>query len=282
MCELFGVSATQPVAVNDLLKEFFSHSVEHPNGWGMAFFHGNAVSLEKEPTPAFRSGYLKRRLRHPFEADAMIAHIRLATVGSEDYENCHPFVRRDRTDCAWTLAHNGTMFDCPRLSPYQYVQEGRTDSERVLYYIVDEMDKATARRQETDGPGESRDGVCDTIRDDRKESSAVHLPVSERFDILDRILCEITPHNKVNLLIYDGEILYAHTNYDKSLFLRETEEGTLIATTPLGRRGWEELPFTTLCAFKDGRLVRQGTNHGNEYFDNEHDTHLMYLDAAAL
>ena len=47
MCELFGVSSGRRIEVNDLLKEFFSHSVRHPNGWGMAMFYENSVSLEK-------------------------------------------------------------------------------------------------------------------------------------------------------------------------------------------------------------------------------------------
>ena len=49
MCELFGVSSSEKVEPREMLKEFFSHSVIHPNGWGMAMFYGNAVSLEKEP-----------------------------------------------------------------------------------------------------------------------------------------------------------------------------------------------------------------------------------------
>ena len=31
------------------VKGVFSHGMEHPHGWGMAFFYGNAVSLEKRP-----------------------------------------------------------------------------------------------------------------------------------------------------------------------------------------------------------------------------------------
>ena len=52
MCELFGISAGGQVVLNDYLKEFFSHSTGHPNGWGMALLYGNAVNVEKEPVPA--------------------------------------------------------------------------------------------------------------------------------------------------------------------------------------------------------------------------------------
>lgn len=49
MCELFGISSTKKVRVNEYLKEFFSHSVEHPHGWGMAAFYEGVASIEKEP-----------------------------------------------------------------------------------------------------------------------------------------------------------------------------------------------------------------------------------------
>ncbi len=257
MCELFGVSTRVPIEVNELLKEFFSHSTEHPNGWGIATFHGNAASLEKEPVPAFRSSYLKTRLSHPLKTDGMIAHIRLATVGSTDYENCHPFVQRDSRQRCWTLAHNGTMFHCPVLDPYQYVQEGRTDSERILCCLIDRLEQAAA--------GAGRE-----------------LTAEERFRLLDRFVCEAAPGNKMNFLLYDGELLYVHTNYANSLYVAQLPEGALFATTPLGRYRWAPVPFTTLCAYKAGQPVYSGTNHGSEYIDNEADTHFLFLDYSAL
>ena len=105
MCELFGVTSQGRIVLNELLLEFFSHGVEHPNGWGMAFFYGNAVSLEKQPEASHKSVYLKQRLQFKVEADKMIAHIRLATRGNLNYENTHPFVMRDNSNRTWTLAH---------------------------------------------------------------------------------------------------------------------------------------------------------------------------------
>ena len=43
MCELFGVDSAKKIPLNELLREFFSDGTEHPHGWGMAFFYGNAV-----------------------------------------------------------------------------------------------------------------------------------------------------------------------------------------------------------------------------------------------
>lgn len=118
MCELFGVSGMERAPVAELLKEFFRHSVRRPNGWGMATFYDNSVSPEKEPVCAVKSVYLRERLRRQLEARNIIAHIRLVTRGNMDYENYHPFVRRDNFGRTWTLAHNGTIFDRPALDGY--------------------------------------------------------------------------------------------------------------------------------------------------------------------
>lgn len=262
MCELFGLSSVEKVHVNDLLKEFASHSVRHPNGWGLAVFYGGAVSLEKEPVPAFKSLYLKERLRHQLEARNVIAHIRLATVGTMDFENCHPFVHRDNMGRTWTLAHNGTIFNCPALDGYVHTQEGHTDSERILCHVIARVNA---------------------------EQTRLHRPldVQERCTLMDELVCEVAPHNKLNLLINDGELLYTHTNYANSLYVNASRPGTaLFATVPLElgewRGGWELMPFTTLCVWRAGRLLYRGTCHGAEYKDNPKDMKYIFADFAEL
>lgn len=243
MCELFGVSSREAVPVNGLLREFYSHSKDHPHGWGLAVFYENAVSMEKEPLPAYQSAYLRERLPHVPDVRNMIAHIRKASVGPLCYENCHPFVRRDNWGRAWTLAHNGTIFDCPALEPYTRTQKGSSDSERILCHIITRVNAA-------------------------QDAAGRALDAGERFALVDRLVCEITPHNKVNLLLYDGELLYVHTNYANSLYLRQTEETVLFATVPLDPDAWRPMAFTTLYAYQDGCERFCGTCHGNEYIDN--------------
>ena len=257
MCELFGVSARRKVAVEGLLREFFSHSGRHPNGWGMAVFYENSVSLEKEPVQALQSAYLKERLRRSINVRNMIAHIRLATRGNMEYVNCHPFVLRDSSGRCWTLAHNGTIFDYPRHDPYLHRQEGGTDSERILCFLVDQVD---GKQQELGRP----------------------LTPEERFGLLDGLVSDMAKGNKLNLLVYDGELLYVHTNYANSLYCSRREDAVLFATTPLDQGCWEPHPFTTLCAYRDGCRIFSGTNHGNEYRDSDQDMRLLFVDYAAL
>ena len=51
-------------------------------------------------------------------------------------------VMPDNRGRSWTLAHNGTIFDFPHLDDFKEAQEGQTDSERVLYYFLDEINRA--------------------------------------------------------------------------------------------------------------------------------------------
>ena len=238
MCELFGVDSAKKIPLNELLREFFSDGTEHPHGWGMAFFYGNAVSLEKQPQSAVTSNYLKQRLRAKIETDKMIAHIRLATRGTMDYENTHPFVMRDNYDRTWTL-------------------DGDTDSERILCYIIDQVNAA-------------------------QDEKGAALTKEERFALLNRIILEIAPENKLNLLIFDGEIMYIHTNYKDSLYRCRKDKAIVMATRPLDRDKWKNVPMNQLLAYEDGKLIYTGTKHEYEFVDSEEKMHMLFLDFANL
>ena len=240
MCELFGMSAARSGDVGPLLTEFYGHSNRHPHGWGLALLYPNAVSLEKEPVPALHSDYLKRRLTAPVEAQHCIAHIRLATRGRLEYANTHPFIKRDASGRAWTLAHNGTIFESPLLEPYSRLQQGETDSECILLYLVDQMNTAAAR-------------------------AGRELTAPERFAVADEVVCALAPQNKVNLLFFDGETLYAHTNMAGTLYLHQEPGRALFATVPLSGLDWQPLVFTTLTGWQYGELRFTGTDHGQVY-----------------
>ena len=77
MCELFGVTSNKKVKLNNYLKEFFSHSNKHPNGWGMAFFDDADLSIIREPKNASKSSYLDNLLSDEIESSKMLAHIHI-------------------------------------------------------------------------------------------------------------------------------------------------------------------------------------------------------------
>ena len=99
---------------------------------------------------------------------------------------------------------------------------------------------------------------------------------------MDEIVCEITPENKVNLLLYDGEMMYAHTNYKDSLHSSRQGKAVVFSTRALSQGNWELLPMNTLVAYEKGELIFTGTDHGNEFVDSEEKMRLLFLDFASL
>ena len=241
MCELFGISGSAPIQVNEYLKEFFSHSVNHPDGWGMAVFDKESINLEKEPICAVESHYLKERIKSPLFVQNMMAHIRLATRGVMSYENCHPFIKSDFSGRKWTLIHNGTIFHCPVVDKFINVQQGLTDSERILYYIIEKINDSL---KEKEGP----------------------LDEEERCEVIDRVILQITPNNnKVNLLLYDGELCYVHTNFKNTLYQKKEGSSIFFSTVALDMDEWNPVTFMQLEVYKDGDLIFTGTKHKEEY-----------------
>ena len=242
MCELFGINSHKKISINEYLRTFYSHSEHHNYGWGLASFYSDAVSLEKEALKANSSHYLKQRLEHPIVIDNAIAHIRLATVGNMTYENCHPFVKHDNMGRCWTLAHNGTIFDYPKLDIYKSRQEGQTDSERILFYIIDNINAAQDLLQR-------------------------QLNFEERFDVVDNLVESISHGNKVNLIFWDCEAMYVHCNYANTLYVNNLDDDTKIFSTTMldDAETWQPVEFLRLLAYKDGKLIARGKNATSEY-----------------
>lgn len=135
-------------------------------------------------------------------------------VGAIAYENCHPFSLQDATGRAWTLIHNGTLFHAPQLNSYSAWQRGETDSERALIRLVVKINEATQARGDA-------------------------LTPDERFQVVETFVATLSFGNKLNLLIYDGEFLYAHMNYADSLHYKEIDGGGDLRDATVRLRGVE-------------------------------------------
>lgn len=265
MCELYGFSGKRYKDLSGELREFYSHSTRHPDGWGIAGFtsaEDDVLPLfMKGCGPAFKSDLLERLLSNPVEEKNLIAHIRLATIGHDEYNNAHPFRGYDDSGRVWTLVHNGTIFEGDVLSRFLYSQHGSTDSERIFLYLVDRMNAALAAK----GKVHSGD-----------------LSSKERFDVFDNIVRKLSPKNKLNLLVYDGEFLYVHTNAAGTLHMRADEDGITFSTEALKDGTWENAPFTRALAVKDGEIIYEGKSHGNEYIPDEKSIRELFLAYSGL
>ena len=110
-------------------------SREHPDGWGVAWYVGGAPRVVR----SLEAAHADESFVDAFEAvesEAVIAHVRKASVGGIALENTHPFEHG-----RWVFVHNGTIPDWDRAQPLieaglepslRRGLRGETDSERCF------------------------------------------------------------------------------------------------------------------------------------------------------
>ena len=233
MCELLGFSSAKKIDISDYLRTFFSHSNKNPHGWGM-MYETDRREILKEPVSAEKSSYLSDIIDYMPPQKAALAHIRFATVGTINEKNCHPFTGTDISGREWTLIHNGTIYNSRHNHRYSAVQTGDTDSERFFLSLLDNLNEHIAR----------------SVPNER-----------ERFEIVNKFIVENAPRNKLNLMIYDGELLYVHKNLKNTLCFKRLEDGLIFSTKPLDNGVWIPFPMAQVIAYKHGQEVHRGDRH---------------------
>ena len=189
MCELLGFTAKEKTDIKGYLDTFFVHSVNNPHGWGI-MYEDRERTVIKEAVSARESTFLSGLIEGLPLQKNFLAHIRLATVGSLYEQNCHPFTGTDNSRREWTLIHNGTIYSSRNTHHFSAVQKGDTDSERLFLAMIEYMNSHIERG----------------IPNER-----------ERFEIINRFIVEHSPRNKLNLIIYDGDMMYVHKNLKNTL-----------------------------------------------------------------
>ena len=214
-------------------------------GWGLANMQSNEFVIDKEPMKASCSEHLKNILSNPVIGKNVFAHIRLATMGEIISPNCHPFTEADDNNRSWMLIHNGTIFDYPKLNDYIKKEKGNTDSERILLYIIDKVNEF-----------ERDKGRLSTIK--------------ERFNLLTDIVADLSKNNKLNLMFYDGDLTYIHSNMRDSLYYLKDDESFLVASTPLtDDENWKPVELNKLFGLIDGNIIFESEEHENEFILTE-------------
>ena len=238
MCELFGFSGRHERNLIPYLLEFYSHGGDNPHGWGLADLNGAEVRIETEPVRSDHSRLLPHIIKDLRPTKLLMAHIRNATVGDVHINNCHPFSFKDDSGRHWELMHNGTIFQADILGKYQKLQRGTTDSERILLCLIDRLN------QRVPEGGELTDG--------------------DRRTIVEDLVRELSPGNKLNLILSDGENLYVHINTRGSLYCKSDGETVLFSSKPLDGESWSQVEINRLLVCRDGAVVYTGPAHSYE------------------
>jgi glutamine amidotransferase len=239
MCELFGMSASQPITIRRELSEFRLRGglvADNPDGWGLAWREKGNFQLAKEPEPAFRST-LFEDIGQKLNSSLVIGHVRKANFPPiNTLNNTHPF---QRTCCgkAWVFAHNGLVPDIVWMEQGNYqavcMPAGETDSEFAFCHLLSHL---------------ARDF----------NDPATHAGLS--FETLAAASELVASHGKFNFLMSDGEHLIAY-GHDRLHYLeRRTGDAAsvMIATEPLNTsEGWASFAAGELRIYRSGRLVEQ-------------------------
>jgi predicted glutamine amidotransferase len=143
MCRVFGCVASEPVSIRHELLEaenpLIRQSEDHDSGWGMAVYDrsdGCEPAIVRFPEAAYADGEFISATT--MRGRIFNVHVRRATMGDLSLHNTHPF----SLDC-YTLGHNGTIVDYPRLSvPGMRAPEGDTDSEHLFNLLMSDYDPA--------------------------------------------------------------------------------------------------------------------------------------------
>ncbi len=155
----------------------------HADGWGIAFFEDRGLRHFVDHQPACDSPVAELIRRYPIRSRNVIAHIRKATQGAVNLQNCHPFVR-ELWGRYWVFAHNGDLKDFnPRLHG-SFRPVGNTDSERAFCYVMQELAKSHA-------------GVPS---------------VGELTITLRELAARIAKHGTFNFMLSNGQALWSHAS----------------------------------------------------------------------
>lgn len=231
MCELFGMSASHPLAASEVLGRLRLRGgleADNPDGWGLAWLENGQFQIVKEPRPAFRST-LFEDLATTLRSALIIAHVRKARHPPVNtLNNTHPFL----SECCgreWVFAHNGLV---PEIVGMEQENRhavcrpaGDTDSEYAFCHLLSHLAREFDARP-ADAP------------------LAVLATASELVASL----------GKFNFLLSDGDRLIAY-GHDRLHYL-ERGDSAMIATEPLsGEAGW--LPFAAgeLRIYRSGQLT---------------------------
>lgn len=230
MCRIFAVRAATPISVRPAFDGLQKLAAEHKDGWGVAAFPETGKWIE--------TGTLSAENCSRFDAlgdlttQAMLVHIRLASVGTVHERNTHPF-----SAGPWVFMHNGTLkhferararFEAEIAPAFRAELRGETDSERCF-------------------------ALFRTYLGDRTGTDDVIAALCRVFRTAERICDDDQPGKRsaMNFLVSDGVRVFA-TRRDRSLFTLSRPDLAAIASAELlPDETWREVPDDTIVTIDE-------------------------------
>jgi glutamine amidotransferase len=188
MCQLLALNSNVPTSAMLSFAGLAARggrTGDHVDGWGMAFHDGQAARVFHDTGRACDAPLADFLRQHPVRARTVMAHVRKATQGAVALANCHPF-QREWQGRSWVFCHNGNLPGFRPALDGSHLPLGQTDSEHAFCWLLQQL-----RQHFPAGP-------------------APHW--RQLAPVLARLLAEIAAHGTFNMLLSDGQALYAHAS----------------------------------------------------------------------
>lgn len=222
-------------------------------GWGVGFYQAGEILLRRRPIDD-RSELSFIDMTKDARGDLLVAHVRVATVGTARAENTHPFRYRQ-----WLFAHTGTIEAFPTLrgrlaeSLPQFLQRdvrGDTDSEILFHLFLSFLHDAG----QLDRP--------------HVEAAKTRAALRACISLVDRLCAEEgLPPSAMNILVSNPEYLLAvhgATQMGYRVFEGKNDLARLFGDAGLGRMRIPDLAVSRLSIvasdFDDDRLPPEWTS----------------------
>lgn len=228
MCEIYGFCGSKQTKLNKYTDEFWLHSRIHQDGFGYYLVDKKDLYVN----PATAMSCIDKLQHKSFTSKLALCHIRFKTHGPASQENCHPFVKYDSHGVEWSLIHNGYIDDSYITEALGTIQNGDTDSERILLSII-----------------ESVNSYYDHCYVTNKADFLLYL-----YKAIQNDLSKLSSLGKTNLIFTDNMTnnMYVYMNSPNTLFCLKTDSGYHFSTTKLSDEHWYAVEPYRLHIFNSG------------------------------
>ena len=195
MCQLLGMNCATPTDITFSFTGFAARgggTDHHADGFGIAFYENRGSRCFLDNAPCCQSPVAELIKRYPIKSRNVIAHIRKATQGALELENCHPFVR-ELWGRHWLFAHNGDLKSFAPTLRGDYLPIGQTDSERAFCFMMEGLRARFGTREP----------------DDR-----------ELFAAVADMTTDLTRYGVFNFLLSNGRCMMAHCSTSLTYIVR--------------------------------------------------------------
>ncbi len=252
-CELMGYSFNETVQSRHIFSVFRYRELRH--GWGTAYYPDKSVLLYKEPTKILSSKLATFLTTYEeYKAPLMMAHVRIATVGSVLYRNTHPF-QRELAGKQYVFCHNGTLSNYQNGLKLGSIKPiGTTDSEHLFCYLLGQIEKESIEEWNSE--------TCKWLESKFKRandfgwmfclfSNGEHLFAYRCDNYSDERLHYVKRKSPYGKIHFKG----MNKTVDLSTIYPALSKGVIFASKPLSNESWTTVKKGKLIVVKGGEVV---------------------------